>query len=590
MIVSELQRILHRCGYIPRAELLAFSDRSGIPLYRLQEVASFFPHFKQTPPAAVEIEICRDLTCHLRGSRELAQELRQAVSGAEPGQINVTEVSCLARCDRAPACRMNGHSFLNRSVSELRDIAFRLAEGTSEDHPDSDWDWVPPLAEQWKIDIYNGRPIYRAVRRFIASDEPNEEAARILDSLKEAGLLGMGGAGGRAAKKWQDVREAVGTEKYVVCNGDESEPGTFKDREILLRMPHLVLEGMILGGLVVGATRGYVYIRHEFEEQIAAVEQAIRAAEQLGVCGENILGSNFSFHLEVFVSPGGYICGEQTALIEAMEDRRAEPRNRPPQLQTNGLRDKPTLLNNVETLAWVPSIVEQEDGLWFAGQGVAGCNGRRFFSVSGDVARPGPYEVPNGIKLRELIEDYCGGMKDGKPLKAFAPSGPSGGFLPARIPVWAFPTPFVKDYLPEGAVDFDILDMVLDIPMARRMDIMLGAGLVIYNTDADMVTEARSCQHFYRNESCGKCVPCRIGSQKLVELSTSVASRRFDATQLKSTGVLVEEMAEMMRLTSICGLGVVAANPLSSLLRFFPEEVARYRRTSGAAPPSGRPW
>ena len=240
----------------------------------------------------------------------------------------------------------------------------------------------------WEIDAYADQPAetrYQAVRWYLSPrgesssaiagspsseagapgatgspsapiDEPTR-AKQVLAALETAGLLGMGGAGGRTYKKWQEVRDAKVKPKYVVCNGDESEPGTFKDREILLRTPYLVVEGVIMGGLVVGAERGIIYIRHEFHEQIAAVRRAIEEAEQLEVCGPNILGTGRSFKVEVFVSPGGYICGEQTALIEAIEDKRAEPRNRPPELQTNGLFDKPTLLNNVETLAWVPAIL-----------------------------------------------------------------------------------------------------------------------------------------------------------------------------------------------------------------------------------------
>ncbi len=229
-------------------------------------------------------------------------------------------------------------------------------------------------------------------------------AAEVLKALETANLLGMGGAGGRSWMKWGDVQAAEGTIKYVVCNGDESEPGTFKDRELLLRAPHLVIEGMMIGAFVAGASKGYVYIRHEYDEQIAAVRKAIQDARTAGVLGEHLYGTDFSFDLEAFVSPGGYICGEQSALIEAMEDKRAEPRNRPPELQTNGLWDKPTLLNNVETFAWVPAILVKEFGKWYAGSGVNRCKGRRLFSLSGDVVKPGVYEVANGTPLRDLIK------------------------------------------------------------------------------------------------------------------------------------------------------------------------------------------
>jgi NADH:ubiquinone oxidoreductase subunit F (NADH-binding) len=298
------------------------------------------------------------------------------------------------------------------------------------------------------------------------------------------------------------------------------------------------------------------------------------------VCGEDILGTGISFPVEVFESPGGYICGEQTALIEAMEDKRAEPRNRPPELQTNGLRDKPTLLNNVETLAWVPSILLRDDGQWYRDQGARGFQGRRFFSISGDVERPGVYEVPIGITLRELIESHAGGMRGGQALKAFAPSGPSGGFLPTKLPVEFLSKRFVNEKLGD-ATHFDILDMELDIGVARTMGLMLGAGLVVYGEGVNMVDQAISCLKFYRNESCGKCVPCRIGSQKLVEIGLGIRQGKYDTDKLEQLADTVGELAETMELTAICGLGTVAANPLVTLLRHFPQDVGNYVNQRG---------
>ena len=286
---------------------------------------------------------------------------------------------------------------------------------------------APPTG--WKIDPYEGREDYEAVRRFAA----NPDADALLAQLKVADLRGMGGAGVWAHQKWKDVRDARGDLKYVICNADESEPSTFKDRELLLRTPHLIIEGVILGGMMIGAERGFIYIRHEYEPQIEAVKAAIARAERLGVCGKNFLGTGRDFPIEVYVSPGGYICGEQSALIEAMEDRRAEPRNKPPLLETNGLYDKPTLLSNVETFAWVPAIAVR-GGAWYRDLGVNGARGMRFFSICGDVNRPGVYEVPIGTTLGDLIDQHAGGMRGGRRLKAIAPSGPSGGFLPARLP------------------------------------------------------------------------------------------------------------------------------------------------------------
>jgi NADH:ubiquinone oxidoreductase subunit F (NADH-binding) len=291
------------------------------------------------------------------------------------------------------------------------------------------------------------------------------------------------------------------------------------------------------------------------------------------------LHSGVSFPVEVFISPGGYICGEQTALIEAIEDKRAEPRNRPPELQTNGLWDMPTLLNNVETFAWVPAIVLVDEGKWYADQGAGKpFSGARFFSVSGDVSRPGVYEVPIGITLGKLIDEYAGGVREGRPLKAVALSGASGGFLPAALPLSALPAA-IKERIPNDNNTVDVRDLELDMALFRKWNLMLGAGIVIYAEGTDMLPQALSCLQFYQRESCGKCVPCRIGSTKLVELATKLSRGDMQSDELQSmtqSDGTISELVQVMRQTAICGLGTVAANPLTSLTTFFPEDVRRY--------------
>ena len=577
MIVQELTRIQREHGYVREDALRALSASTGVPLFRWQEVASFFPHFRMTPPPAVEVHVCQDMSCRLRGACDLinvASTVAEATDAKSSGtvKVHVEGVSCLGRCDRAPAAMVNEQLYAGRTAGEFGQIVEGHA-ANDPPPPDTDADH-PPTAKGATIDIiYNGQPSYMAVQQYVES-KPHDPQA-VIDALKNAGLLGMGGAGGRAYKKWDDVLQAEGEQKYVVCNADESEPGTFKDRDILLRTPWLILEGMILGGLVVGADRGYVYIRHEYHEQIEAVRAAIDEARRLGACGDSIFGSSHSFHLEVFVSPGGYICGEQTALIEAMEDHRAEPRNRPPQLQTNGLWDKPTLLNNVETFAWVPAIMLGKSGKWFAESGMRGMKGRRYFSISGDVEKPGAYEVPNGLTLGELINDYAGGVRDGREIKAIAASGPSAGFVPRMIPVEDLQPRFVKT-LPKGTTHFDLLEWQLDIGMARTMGLMLGAGIVIYNDLADMIDQAWACSRFYRDESCGKCVPCRIGSQKLTEILTRIKDRNFSANELIETRELLDGLGQTMAITSICGLGQVASAPIRSLLQYYIDDVYHY--------------
>ncbi|HEX3150176.1 MAG TPA: NAD(P)H-dependent oxidoreductase subunit E [Gemmataceae bacterium] len=607
MIVQRLHEIQNRIGYLPDAELAKVAREANVPLYRVQEVAGFFPHFRQewNKPPRVELRVCRDMSCHLAGSDKV---LKNLTGLAKSGEVAVEGVSCLGRCDRAPACsftRTDGersfhdHVYAGRLLDDLRRIADAIIGGNVAPPPDTDQAYTPQGNQaEWQIDVYRNRPelgdrTYRAIKDFLL-EHPEPIRGRDpkqhpwLCRLDPAGLLGMGGAGVPAYRKWLDVWQATGDEKFIVCNGDESEPGTFKDREILLRMPHLVVEGVILAGLMTNATAGYIYIRHEYGEQIAAVRAEIDRAIGLMACGSNIFGSGRTFTVEVFVSPGGYICGEQSALIEAMEDKRSQPRNRPPELATNGLRDKPTLVNNVETLAWVPAILLQHDGQksWYASQGRPGFRGRRLLSISGNLERPGVYEIPIGATLGDLI-NMAGGVRRKRGLGAVAPSGPSGGLIPPTLPAADGWQDRLKGKSPElatairegiraGGGRFDVRHLPLDLLLFRevgpvlglRISLMLGAGLVVYDSSVKVMDQALNFTRFFRNESCGKCVPCRIGSQKLVEIGTKLAGglspiEREDAT------ADVFDLAYTLGLTSICGLGVVAPNPLTTVLEWF---------------------
>lgn len=654
MILQELHRIQDRYGYLPRSELVALADRLTLPLYRLQEVISFYPHFRTTPPPTVRVQICRDMSCALRGADALAEAVASALAGEPAQRVEVCRVSCLGRCDRAVAVHLShcgpegGHAatyqYLGRSPQEVLRAVQSLLSGQQSPTPAPDRDAdLPDPSGGWQINVYAGRPReerYQALRRLmdaIAQGPAAADAAReevIATALKNAVLLGMGGAGGQAYKKWCEVRQAVGQQKYVICNADESEPGTFKDRELLLRTPHLVLEGLLIAALVVGASQAYVYLRHEYEECREALAAELAWAHEQGLCGA--AGRGPGLQVELFLSPGGYICGEQTALVEALEDKRAEPRNRPPELQTNGLWDMPTLVNNVETLAWVPAILLHDaatggeaakvaptaftaglatSGMtcarlerslpatsqsWYGRQGrpmgelarllleqdaawqqrhgkELHFPGRRLFAVSGDVVRPGVYEVENGLTVGELLE-LAGGLRDGQALKAIAFSGPSGGFTPAVLPRAAWPRR-VQQRLPATLAQIDIRDLQLHLNYFRVWDLMLGAGIVVYGETADLVRQARACAAFFAAESCGKCVPCRLGSQKLAEWIEALLRGQIDAATLaayRAPDGPLADLAYTMSSTAICGLGTVAAQPLLSLLTHFPQEIARY--------------
>ncbi len=620
-IAKMLQDVQHRQGFVGHTDIARIANHVGEPVRVIQDVVSFFPHYRRTEPPRCRVAICRDMSCRLRGSMLAAEGLHALQQQVGDRELEVHEASCLGRCDRAPAMLVESleqHPSLivGRAVEEYRKIVEASLAGKPFE-TDSDLTTAEHTLRQGWIDCYRStedtsntelaETAYRAVQAYVAN--PNPEG--ILGALKTAGLLGMGGAGAPAYSKWDEARLASGEAKYVVCNADESEPGTFKDREILLAAPHLVIEGMIMAGLVSGAEQGYLYIRHEYFEQIERVEQAIAAAEAIGACGSNIFQSGRTFRLEVFISPGGYVCGEQTALVEALEGKRSEPRNRPPELQTNGLYDQPTILNNVETFAWVPSILlrkpdpKNEDhlrsstpphnspstlstatesesnrpwqGLWFRNSGTNRAKGRRMFSISGDVRRPGVYEVPCGISFGELLENIAGGMIAGEALQAVALSGPSGGFLPAILPEKTIRLPKRIDAEGRETAEYkypklsseptDIRHLPMDIDASREIGFMLGAGIVVYGSSADMLDQALACSQFYQRESCGKCVPCRLGSRKLVDVAQQL---RVDPSSLSPERLEdVQLLARILRTTSICGLGQVASEPLRTYLRFF---------------------
>jgi NADH:ubiquinone oxidoreductase subunit F (NADH-binding)/NADH:ubiquinone oxidoreductase subunit E len=592
MLVPALRAIQERHGYLPREELEFLALRRRIPLYQVQEVATFFPHFRGAKPPPVTVQVCQSMACHLRGAPALIEGLRREFAGdIDKGRLAVEGVSCLGRCDRAPAACVGLHGFGGPGSSheyylgslgggDLAAIVRAGFDGRAPHAPGGDGA-ARPL---WQLDVYDPRhggappQPFEAVRRFLAARADDEAKAgkALLGALREAGLFGMGGAAARTFKKWEDVAQQPGDEKYVVCNGDESEPGTFKDREIFLHAPHTVVEGMLLAGLLTGARRGFVYIRHEYHEQVETVERAIREAERA------VPEAAAACRLEVFVSPGLYICGEESALIEVIEGHRAQPRNKPPNLAANGLFGKPTLVNNVETFAWVPAIVlRPTGGAW------AGGNAWRFFSVSGDVARPGAFEVPVTTTLGELIGRLAGGMRDGLTLKAVAPSGPSGGFLPRRLPaddlrkLAAASIPplgkrdpkaaqrvkeFADGALARCGAELDVFDLPLDVQVFRALGLSLGAGIVVYGEGPgrplSVLEQARNCIDFFHKESCGKCVPCRLGCEQLAHLAGKAGQ--------PATKTAVCELARVMEATSICGLGRAAANPLISVLDYFP--------------------
>ena len=531
-LIHELELLQQEHGHLTDDMLRELAHSLGAPLYRLQELVSFYPHFRTTPPAATTVSVCRDMSCHLAQGDGLAGKLATALAGAD---VEVEEVSCLGCCELAPAVRVNG---IPVRVDDVEILAANLKNGGPEGT------YAP--RREWACDPYEGDPEvgYECFRQTLAQINLSGAIDTLISDLKESGLRGMGGAGFPTGLKWELVRKETSAPKYVVCNADESEPGTFKDRVILEQLPYLVLEGMLVAGLSIGAEKGIIYLRHEYQAARQALEAELCRARDLGWLGEDILGSGFSFDIEVFISPGGYILGEETALLEALEDKRGEPRNKPPFPGQKGLHGQPTLMNNVETFAYVP-VIGLRGGTWWKDQGIGDSSGLKVISVSGHVDKPGVYEIPLGTTIGELI-DLAGGVSDGRALKGFAPGGASSNLLPASMA--------------DTAIDFQSLDEVGS---------MMGSGaLVVFAEGTPVLPLAANVVRFFRNESCGKCVPCRDGTEKAVTMLDGAMEGRdsLDWDTLRKLEMLLVE-------TSICGLGYVALNPLISAAKHWPDEV-----------------
>ncbi|MGA9903482.1 MAG: NAD(P)H-dependent oxidoreductase subunit E [Terriglobales bacterium] len=545
---EELRAIQRDFGYLPADRLTTLAARMKIPVSQIHAVASFYPHFHLSPPPQVDVRVCADMSCHLRGGDKVRSALDSAFEGADAKQICIRDVSCLGRCDQAPAIMMNDNIYSHVNSRDAVTMAQDVLAGKPLSGMHSHEERMAVVS-----DPYQGSGQYAVVRRLVETGNRDE----IIATLKAAGLRGMGGAGFPTSSKWELVRNAPGSPKYIVCNADESEPGTIKDRGIMENVPYLVIEGMITAGLVTGARKGILYIRHEYEGPKEILQEEINRCYQHGLLGSRILGSDLAFDLEIFVSPGGYICGEESALLEAIEGKRAEPRNKPPFPVTNGLWNLPTVINNVETFC-LATVILTRGADWYKSQGKNGSVGMKFVGISGDVNRPGIFEVPMGTTYGELIHENAGGITDGRKLLAFAPSGPSSGYLPSSM-----------------------TDLPLDWNAVAAAGSMVGSGAIVVCAEGRcMLDMALNATRFYRNESCGKCVPCRVGSQKLVEMLKSWTGGQSSKEDMQILG----ELSTAMRQASICGLGQVVPVPIASVMKHFPgtvEEHIIHRRCPG---------
>jgi bidirectional [NiFe] hydrogenase diaphorase subunit len=392
-----------------------------------------------------------------------------------------------------------------------------------------------------RLESYLAQGGYEALVSTISGKSP----ALILDEVKRSGLRGRGGGGYPTGLKWETVSKAHGSRKFVICNADEGDPGAFMDRSVLECAPHRVLEGMAIAGYAVGATAGYLYVRAEYPLAVQRLKLAIKQAEKFGLLGDHICGSAFNFKVEIRLGAGAFVCGEETALIASIEGRRGQPRPRPPYPAEKGLWGFPTLINNVETFANIPAIINRGAD-WYSSMGTAQSKGTKVFALAGKIRNTGLIEVPMGISLREIVIDMGGGAPEGHRVKAVQTGGPSGGCIPA-----------------------DQFDLPVDYESLKKMGSIMGSGgMIVMDETSSMVDVARFFMDFCKSESCGKCVPCRVGTTQLYTMLERIRNRQSTHRDLQH----MEKLCEMVRTTSLCGLGQTAPNPLLSTLRFFRNE------------------
>lgn len=530
-------------GYLNAHLLGAVADTLEVSDAQIYGVASFYSLLSTHPRREKVIRVCDGPACVLRR----AEAVRTAIEGAaSKDKWTVERSSCLGLCDRAPAALVASEACGPITAGRVGAVL----EGWRGDMPG----YTDPRAGEVRVAMARLGRIYPdsiisavgAGAYQVLSAALQRDPLVVVEAIEQAGLRGCGGAGFPTGRKWRMVRETESAPKYVICNADESEPGAFKDRVLMESDPHLLLEGMALAAYAVAANAGIIYIRGEYEWIARRLEHAISQAVEHGCLGENILGCGFSFHIHVHRGAGAYICGEESALLNSLEGRRGEPRLRPPYPTTRGYRGQPTVVNNVETLCHVPGIVSRGPQ-WFRSLGTADSPGTKVFTVTGFVNRPGAFEAPLGITLRQIIDQFCGGLSSGSRFKAALTGGAGGSFVPASM-----------------------LDIPLDFGSWRQGP-MLGSGaILVLDESASIPRLLSSVLHFFEMESCGKCTPCREGTREARRLTERIATGRGGPSELAE----LKRLAHQMNLTSLCGLGQSAAWPIESALRHFNEEFA----------------
>ncbi|MCG7893981.1 MAG: NAD(P)H-dependent oxidoreductase subunit E [Candidatus Thiodiazotropha taylori] len=525
LLIEALHRLQDHLGYISKDLLSALADEMNLSSAEVYEVASFYHHFDlvsedQPSPAPLTIRVCESISCHLAGAESLIDELSKSLGD----KLRIQRVPCVGRCQDAPVAVVGK---LAVSQADLNRVSQLVEAGqTDPDLPEGYIDYKAYCAEGG----------YKLLQQIQSSETNREESyqlsvEQVIETLEGANLRGLGGAGFPAGRKWRILRDQPAP-RLLAVNIDEGEPGTFKDRFYLEQDPHRFLEGTLIAAKVVGISEIYIYLRDEY----AAIRKMLQ--REISALQADPPSPLPPIHLRR--GAGAYICGEESAMIESIEGKRGMPRQRPPYVAQVGLFGRPTLEHNMETLYWVRELLEKGAD-WFARQGRNGRQGLRSFSVSGRVKKPGVHLAPAGITLLELIDEYCGGMLDGHQLYAYFPGGASGGILPASL-----------------------ADIPLDFDTLQPHGCFIGSAAIIVLSQQDSVRDAAlNAMRFFAHESCGQCTPCRVGTEKAVQLMEKPIWNRE----------LLEELSTVMIDASICGLGQAAPNPMLSVLKYFPQEL-----------------
>ena len=531
---APLLGVLHafhdRDGHLSDDALRAIAKGLRIPLADLYGTVTFYHHLSRNGIQRDTPRVCVGPVCCQRGSKELLESL--SGEGAVP-------IACPGRCDE-PIPVLRGDSVEIVTDGQSHDRPSQLPAANPAGQEECVFAEIRSSGRT-SIEGYKNSGGYEGLKRAIEMG-----AEQTIETLIQARLAGKGGAGFPTGQKWKAVRDAVGSSKYVVCNADEGEPGCFQDRVLLDHDPHAIIEGMVIASIATGASQGFIYLRYEYPRARDVIQQAIDEAYDAGILGASVLGEEYAFDLCIRRGGGAYICGEETSLLNSLEGKHPYPRNRPPYPVTHGFDDLPTAVNNVETLAAVPQIL-RKGADWHVGLGLGDNAGTKVISVSGDVRRPGNYEIPVGLSLRVLLEEWAGGAGDGRSIQAVTMAGVSGGLLAGED-----------------------LDVPLDTQSVAEKGALLGAaGIMVFDDSRDVVDVAKSVMHFFADESCGKCFPCRIGTQRLHERLEG----SFGPEDVENWRTEVQDMAETMKATSACGLGQAAPLIVESLDRYFPAAV-----------------